>query len=120
MQEIEGLYGTNEPAKLADVDSLIEKYGENKLLSMVRKQYNAAPATPPAASEQAAPEPTLPDGWAKHESKDYAGRFFYLHVATNTSQWTRPDDPQPATEEEQDAGSDSDLPPPPPLDEDDG
>ena len=33
----------------------------------------AAVTPPPERSEQA-----LPDGWEKHPSKDYAGRFFYL------------------------------------------
>jgi hypothetical protein len=45
----------------------------------------AASTPPPEAVEQ-----PLPEGWAKHPSKEYPGRFFYLHGATNVSQWERP------------------------------
>jgi hypothetical protein len=45
----------------------------------------ATVSAPPEKSEQ-----PLPDGWEKHPSKEYAGRFFYLHTPTNTSQWERP------------------------------
>lgn len=45
----------------------------------------ASVAPPPAV-----PEEPLPEGWEKHMSKEYPGRFFYLHKETNTSQWTLP------------------------------
>ena len=38
-REIEGLYGRYNPEKLADIDTLLAKYGEERLLSMVRKKY---------------------------------------------------------------------------------
>ena len=37
--EIEALYRQHNPEKLADVDTLVQKYGERKLLAMVRKKY---------------------------------------------------------------------------------
>eukprot|EP01050_Picozoa_sp_SAG11_P000311 SAG11_NODE_8_length_31217_cov_52.169677_13_plen_239_part_00 len=37
--EVEALYGQHNPEKLPEVEGLIEKYGEKKLLSMVRKKY---------------------------------------------------------------------------------
>ena len=36
-----------------------------------------------------AQQPALPEGWQVHESSQYPGRFFYLHIATQTSQWER-------------------------------
>lgn len=38
-QEIEALYTAHNPTKLAEVDHLLAKYGENKLLTMVRNKY---------------------------------------------------------------------------------
>jgi Ca2+-binding EF-hand superfamily protein len=40
-REIEELYGRYNPEKLGDVDTLLSKYGEDRLLSMVRKKYRA-------------------------------------------------------------------------------
>ncbi len=40
---------------------------------------------PPAAAVE-----DLPAGWVKKESKQYAGRFFYFHAATNTTTWDKP------------------------------
>ena len=42
-REIEALYGANNPEKLADVDTLLEKYGVDRLLAMVRKKYGVPP-----------------------------------------------------------------------------
>eukprot|EP01048_Picozoa_sp_COSAG05_P021903 COSAG05_NODE_4180_length_1635_cov_1.715495_2_plen_440_part_01 len=61
LQEIEALYGEHNPPKVAEIPSLIAKYGEPELLRMVRKKYNvsnasaqpAAAAAPAAASESA-------------------------------------------------------------------
>jgi hypothetical protein len=39
LEEIQAFYGRYEPAKLPDVDKLVEKYGEDKLLAMVRQKY---------------------------------------------------------------------------------
>ena len=38
-QQIDALYRDNNPEKLAEVDTLLAKYGEDKLLQMVRKKY---------------------------------------------------------------------------------
>ena len=38
-REVEALYTTYNPEKLADVDKLLAKYGADKLLAMVRKKY---------------------------------------------------------------------------------
>ena len=48
--EIDALYQQHNPEKLGDVDSLSAKYGEEKLLTMVRKKYKVA-AAPPVALE---------------------------------------------------------------------
>ncbi len=64
----------------------------------------AAPAAAPAAAAPngvdflgglaggppAAAVDDLPTGWVKKESKQYAGRFFYFHAATNTTTWDKP------------------------------
>ena len=55
--EIDELYGTNNPEKLSDVDKLVGKYGEDRLLSMVRKKYGVK--SPEARTEQI-PERTAP------------------------------------------------------------
>ena len=41
LAEIKSLYTRFEPPKLAQVDSLVAKYGEQDLLRMVRKKYRA-------------------------------------------------------------------------------
>ena len=41
-QEIEALYTEHNPEKLVEVDALCAKYGEDRLLSMVRKKYGIA------------------------------------------------------------------------------
>jgi CRP-like cAMP-binding protein len=69
-----------------------------------------------------AQQPALPEGWQLHESSQYPGRFFYLHIATQTSQWERPTGPPaaaaaPASQEDlmaalqraQDAGDETAL-----------
>ena len=38
-QEIDKLYEEHNPDKLAEVDQLVEKYGEDRLLSLIRKKY---------------------------------------------------------------------------------
>lgn len=43
-QEIDALYQQHTPEKLGDVDGLSVKYGEAKLLAMVRKKYKVAAA----------------------------------------------------------------------------
>ena len=48
--EVERLYAEHNPAKLHDVPKLAVKYGEAKLLAMVRKKYGAAAAAPPPAA----------------------------------------------------------------------
>ena len=53
-REIEALYAANNPEKLADVPALVAKYGEDKLLSMVRKKYRVATGSSPRS---AAPPP---------------------------------------------------------------
>jgi hypothetical protein len=47
--EVQRLYGKYNPEKLADVPGLVEKYGEDKLLAMVKKKYKE--------QEEAAPSP---------------------------------------------------------------
>jgi hypothetical protein len=51
--EVNRLYGKYNPEKLVDVASLVEKYGDKKLLGMVQKKYKkqemATPAVTPAA-----------------------------------------------------------------------
>ena len=42
-KEIEALYGANDPEKLPQVDALLAKYGDRKLLAMVRKKYAVTP-----------------------------------------------------------------------------
>ena len=49
---------THNPAKLPEVDTLVAKYGEVRLLKMMRKKYSAAsgggwPGTPPGAPKPA-------------------------------------------------------------------
>ena len=48
-REVEALYAEHSPEKLADVDKLLAKYGEDRLLSMVRRKYGVG------ASNDAAP-----------------------------------------------------------------
>jgi hypothetical protein len=45
-REIEALYGQNNPEKLGDVDTLLAKYGEERLLLMVRKKYGVGDGAP--------------------------------------------------------------------------
>jgi hypothetical protein len=48
------MYGQNNPEKLGDVDTLLTKDGEEKLLMMVRKKYGivgGAPASPASGGE---------------------------------------------------------------------
>ena len=47
--EVERLYREHNPEKVADVPSLAAKYGEAKLLAMVRKKYGVV-AVPSAAT----------------------------------------------------------------------
>ena len=54
--EIEALYRKHNPEKLAEVDGLLTKYGEAKLLAMIKKKYRGV-ATP---APRAAPEPAAP------------------------------------------------------------
>ena len=42
-KEIEALYAANNPEKLPQVDALLAKYGDRKLLAMVRKKYAVTP-----------------------------------------------------------------------------
>eukprot|EP01047_Picozoa_sp_COSAG01_P004707 COSAG01_NODE_156_length_23748_cov_439.062371_15_plen_579_part_00 len=57
-QQIEALYAQHNPSKLADVESLIDKYGEEDLLAKVRSKYTAAsPAVAPAPVGDTPPEP---------------------------------------------------------------
>ena len=56
-QEIEALYSQNHPEK--DVDGLIAKYGEDKLLSMVRKKYRGTRPEPEPEPQPEQPVPTL-------------------------------------------------------------
>jgi hypothetical protein len=58
--EVKRLYGKYNPEKLGDVPTLLAKYGEDKLLAMVRKKYEAQemPASergPPPTAPQAPP-----------------------------------------------------------------
>ena len=58
-REIEALYAANNPEKLADVPALVAKYGEDKLLSMVRKKYRVATGSSPlAAAPSLTPSPS--------------------------------------------------------------
>ena len=45
-QQIEDLYRTHNPAKLADLGTLISNYGEVKLLEIIREKYGVAEASP--------------------------------------------------------------------------
>ena len=49
-REIEALYRQHNPEKLAEVDGLLAKYGEARLLAMVRKKYRPTPQSPPPPS----------------------------------------------------------------------
>ena len=49
-REIEALYRQHNPEKLAEVDGLMAKYGEARLLAMVRKKYRPNPEHPPPPS----------------------------------------------------------------------
>jgi hypothetical protein len=69
-REIDALYGANNPEKLPDVDGLLAKYGEDRLLAMVRKKYNVGGAILPP------PEPT---GKA-------AAKALQQHIATHGTQ----------------------------------
>jgi hypothetical protein len=42
-KEIERMYAANNPEKLPEVDMLLSKYGDRKLLGMVRKKYGVQP-----------------------------------------------------------------------------
>ena len=72
--EIEELYGRHNPEKLVDVDTLLGKYGEAKLLGMVRKKYGVgaesggaggapprSPSLSPNLSESQAGDPAFLD-----------------------------------------------------------
>lgn len=52
-REIETLYTRHNPAKLVEVDTLLEKYGERKLLNMVRKKYVVGMSAAPLPSTSA-------------------------------------------------------------------
>jgi hypothetical protein len=43
IQEVQRLYSTHKPERLADIPALVEQYGEERLLSMVQRKYEAAP-----------------------------------------------------------------------------
>ena len=43
-REIEELYAQHNPERLADLDSLLAKYGERRLLALLRKKYLGADA----------------------------------------------------------------------------
>ena len=43
-REIEELYAQHNPERLADLDSLLAKYGERRLLAILRKKYLGADA----------------------------------------------------------------------------
>ena len=67
-QEIDALYAQHNPEKLGDVEKLVGKYGEDKLLTMVRKKYRVgqpAAASPspqkPAASPSSQSPPPKPE-----------------------------------------------------------
>ena len=49
-REIEALYRQHNPEKVAEVDGLLAKYGEARLLAMVRKKYRPTPQSPPPPS----------------------------------------------------------------------
>ena len=59
------------------------------------------------------PEPAeLPDGWEQRESREYQGKVFYYHAATNRSQWHPPTtaaepkpEPEPEPEPRQERGA---------------
>jgi hypothetical protein len=57
VEEVQRLYGKYNPEKLADIPSLVAKYGEENLLAMVRKKYRdqegggASPGTSPRVGE---------------------------------------------------------------------
>ena len=60
-QEIDQLYDQHNPEKLPEVDKLVSKYGEDRLLSMVRKKYGVnSGSNSPASSPQAAAAVGLP------------------------------------------------------------
>ena len=69
---------------------------DSKVLDLARVSTRGIPAEVHAdvvssvAPPPAVPEEPLPEGWEKHRSKEYPGKFFYLHKETNTSQWTLP------------------------------
>jgi hypothetical protein len=48
--QIQRLYRTHNPEKLADIPALVEQYGEERLLSMVQRKYEAAPPSAVPAS----------------------------------------------------------------------
>ena len=61
---------THNPAKLPEVDTLVAKYGEVRLLKMMRKKYSAAsgggwPGTPPGAPKPAGPSGPSADAQAR-------------------------------------------------------
>ena len=81
-REVEALYGKHNPEKLAEVDTLLAKYGELKLLSMVRRKYGVA--SPAASSATTAPftssvtggKPTQPAGGGEAQRISFGrGRY---------------------------------------------
>ena len=79
LHEIERLYREHNPAKLVEVPSLVVKYGEPRLLYMVRKKYR--PATAATADSSGA--------WIPARDAD-TGKVYYHHSVTREVSWNRP------------------------------
>ena len=65
VRDVQRLYAKYNPEKLADVDTLLSKYGEVKLLSMVMRKY--------AEQEAAAAETQIFDGFDAEPTRRPSG-----------------------------------------------
>eukprot|EP01043_Picozoa_sp_COSAG02_P082440 COSAG02_NODE_20666_length_820_cov_1.431345_1_plen_146_part_10 len=54
-QEIEALYQQHNPQKLREIDSLIAKYGDTKLLDLIRQKYRVELSQPSAKGHRQTP-----------------------------------------------------------------
>eukprot|EP01043_Picozoa_sp_COSAG02_P025089 COSAG02_NODE_1397_length_12873_cov_18.498043_5_plen_1610_part_00 len=75
-REIEALYAKHNPEKLSDLDSLLAKYGEKRLLAILRKKYLGSDAHATRRRKRRSAGVTAPEwqdrllNWAKQRAAD--------------------------------------------------
>ena len=73
MAEIQRLYGTYNPEKLAEAPALAAKYGEEKLLMMVRKKYSGQEGKQAPQGADLAERSQTPPGWHSTQAQVTVG-----------------------------------------------